>query len=401
MTQAKREVIKAYSIDCDACVFNGPYYALYEKLDTRKDAVINANKKFLDTLKSEKANYKETIVFVGSIRQCIPRDESNSKRNRSESAFTAIPKIAQYLGARFDGFLIADVNHDLPAGTVYNHSTWTDYQKPPQYLSYLDDTKVTILYAQMHKLALRYPDKQIEFEFIDDRHDILEKLYNYFFKKHPELTPPNVTLQLTQYVSCELKPGVYRINPKEDNEIDMQYGRFVNNLIDAAQLRVVDDESYEMLVYDIPLEEIKRGPYLTNKKGQALNFSEALYEIRGLGWLNPDHELYRSYQLFRDINIGVENLVCALHDRVGKPSVKDLQEMLVAITNLFAGKTDIAILESAVDKMSKDLTELIKQMEEENNKPLEQESEKSFYFFHSAKTTTQESPDAAKGNSLI
>lgn len=62
-----------------------------------------------------------------------------------------------------------------------------------------DDTKITLLFAQMHHLADKHRGKQIVLHFMDDRKDIYDTLIQ-FFGSNPQFMPDNVTLKLSQYM---------------------------------------------------------------------------------------------------------------------------------------------------------------------------------------------------------
>lgn len=71
-----------------------------------------------------------------------------------------------------------------------------------------DDTKISLLYAQMHHLAEKHKDKKIILHFMDDRKEICDVL-THFYKNNPHLMPDNVTLKITHY-----QPHLDVFNPK-------------------------------------------------------------------------------------------------------------------------------------------------------------------------------------------
>lgn len=192
---------RVLSFDLDNCVFHRGYYqnVIRSPMD-----VININRVLFDSIKADSKNYSELIVMLGSARQSEYDDRYNSKQNKTESGFTALQKISDYLNARLDPFLLADVYGNTPDGTSFNnainpsyegiHANWT-----------ADDSKITILYAQIHKIALLYPEEKIVFDFYDDRGrvswiklDVLEHIETYF-TRYPSMLPTNVTLRLHHY----------------------------------------------------------------------------------------------------------------------------------------------------------------------------------------------------------
>lgn len=199
--------VRVLSFDFDGCLFNSDY------IRSEPKDVIQSNRSFLDTLKGQNASYSKNIVFVGSNRQSKAVDDFNSTVDTRQgwlnkgSCFPAIIKIAQHLTAQLDRFLLADVYSDLPEGSAFAQATQEpDKEEHPDWL--FDETKATILYAQMHKIAQEHPDENIEFHFYDDRGlnfiaDILEILEK-FYKSHPDLIPKNVTLNLHHYAGAKV-----------------------------------------------------------------------------------------------------------------------------------------------------------------------------------------------------
>jgi len=87
-----------------------------------------------------------------------------------------------------------------PFEKAINHIT-------PQFTCCQDDSKLTLLYAQMHKLATEYPDADITFEFFESDFYVYEQLCGFFDNKdglistnrelnNYDLIPKNVTLTI-------------------------------------------------------------------------------------------------------------------------------------------------------------------------------------------------------------
>lgn len=66
-----------------------------------------------------------------------------------------------------------------------------------------DESKVSLLFAQMQLASMQNPNDDIVFNFYDDRQDIVEGLQK-FYTEHPELIPKNVTLNLVGYTGPKL-----------------------------------------------------------------------------------------------------------------------------------------------------------------------------------------------------
>lgn len=224
-------IIRVLSFDMDGCIFNEGF--LLDREDKHK-SVITYNKAFLDSIKEENvvANYSKVITFVGSNRQSARTDKFNMVRLNtwvglitSGSCFPAIQNINTYLEAILDKFLLADIHGDLESGTSFDLAMkgltelytpksdgsfhWDQeqlqqavraglYQGEKHADYYFDEHKATLIYAQIHKIANENPTAEIQFDFYDDRDDILGALHA-FYETHNTLLPNNVTLHLHKY----------------------------------------------------------------------------------------------------------------------------------------------------------------------------------------------------------
>lgn len=186
--------IRVLSLDFDGCLFNPSYCKSLSK------NVIRANHRFLKSLKQDNHLYSESTVFIGSNRQSKATDNINLK-NRG-SCFPAMDDIKDYIEATFDTFLLADLYGNLPDGTSFHRATDKHYKGAHAHWVF-DESKVTVLYAQMHRMAQEQPHESIIFDFFDDRdQDILDWLAT-FYSAHPELIPSNLTLRLNHYMGQE------------------------------------------------------------------------------------------------------------------------------------------------------------------------------------------------------
>jgi len=205
--------IRVLSFDFDGCIFNKDYInSCKGRASTEIRDVIKYNESFLKEIRAEndRLAYSSVISFIGSNRQSKYIDNLNSIKGKKKvgSCFPAIQEISIYLSVKFDSFLLADIygryenGNPLEDGTSYNRAT-DPYFKGKHADWEFDETKATILYAQIHRIALTNPQEEIVFDFYDDREDILSALHN-FFNNHKELMPKNVTLHLNQYVNSTL-----------------------------------------------------------------------------------------------------------------------------------------------------------------------------------------------------
>jgi hypothetical protein len=163
-----------------------------------------------------------------------------------------VKQVSDYLGSTLDPFLLADIYGALPSGESYAHAIDKDYKGSHSDWLF-DETKATIIYAQMHKSALENPNEEIIFDFYDDRgfgmrapKDILEELHE-FFSKNPELIPPNVTLRLNHYAGDKVR-SMEPIKGKKDNIIDANYRKTV---LDMAEVTKKNDTNYDGIMTPI------------------------------------------------------------------------------------------------------------------------------------------------------
>ncbi len=253
--------IRVLSFDFDGCLFNMQKYIIPKEKD-----VVKSNQPFLENLKQENPEFTKAYTFVGSNRQSYQVDMMNSIFGKG-SCFPAVRTVSDYLGTQLDPFLLADVFGDLDSGTSYARAMDNEYQGT--HIDWLfDETKVIILYAQMHKIALENPDEQILFDFFDDRgnksdkKDILENLSD-FYSKHLDLIPANVTLRLNHYEG----DAVTRIKEIPGSGfIDMNYRQTVKDLIEQPLVRMRTGRNGEHYVADHAKPEL-----LQNRKANLNN----------------------------------------------------------------------------------------------------------------------------------
>lgn len=191
------ERIRVVSCDYDGCLC---HYGYYYATGPAKD-LVKQNRVFNETVQAHAASFTRTIFIIGSNRQSKGIDDAGQMMIRgtgsSGSCFEVIKALSAYHQATFDPFLMADIYGHLPEGESFRRATDPDY-KDPHAGCIVDASKLTLLYAQMHKLANENPDKHISFEFYDDKLEITEGLFAYF-KSHPTLIPANLDLCIRIY----------------------------------------------------------------------------------------------------------------------------------------------------------------------------------------------------------
>lgn len=215
-----------HSIDFDGCISNessaralGKDWVKSKNNAEANEAYLKANSQFIESLKRD----EPTVLVVGSNRQ-IPHIDFNNGTGTTYppgSVFPRLEAIAQTMGegTQFDPFLLPDLELEKGAGQTYkefrekgylnDNGSYKDGIKRDDFTSdgfkelEDDESKASLLFAQMQHAATQHPNDAIEFNFYDDRKDIVEAL-NAFFKAHPELIPKNVTLNLVGYAGPEL-----------------------------------------------------------------------------------------------------------------------------------------------------------------------------------------------------
>lgn len=209
------------SFDFDGCLFNSLYLNAYRdkqesKVQDEIPLVIQHNKVLLDPLRNERSTYINYTVFVGSNRQSYRADKYNCKRNQTESCFNSINQVSTYLQANLNTFLMPDIYSNEDNGTSFKkiieeypseaHSDWL-----------FDESKFTLLYAQMQLAAREANGEDFVFDFFDDCEKILGRLAE-FFNKHPYLIPHGCMLRLNLYNGrdCQQKCVIAGIGSRDD-----------------------------------------------------------------------------------------------------------------------------------------------------------------------------------------
>ena len=165
--------------------------------------------------------------------------------NKTGSCFDDIRRISNYLEATFNPFLMSDLIDSLESGTCYHRATDTDYDGiHTRYM--VDESKLILLYAQIHQIANLYPKKSIVFDFYDDRGrsskhelDIIKNLF-CFFSEYPHLLPAKLTLRLALYRGHE---AFFYTDIQGTGMIDSQYAVTVQDMIDQSICK--DPELFE------------------------------------------------------------------------------------------------------------------------------------------------------------
>lgn len=171
-----------------------------------QDWLIKSNTRLLalQLLAIRTEQYDRVIIGYGTNRQDFRTDQCNP----GGTCAPVLPLLQSYFQQELDcevliePFLMADLYGSKPAGTSYRsilkeHYAHTSRQQHSR--SLLDESKISLIYAQIHRAALNNPDaKQITIDFYDDSPGILYKLH-HFFRAHPQMIPSNTILRLHHY----------------------------------------------------------------------------------------------------------------------------------------------------------------------------------------------------------
>lgn len=203
------------SIDFDGCLAHNRF------CESQDLDLVKANLPFLHHLQELQGAYLHTELMIGSSRQSSFIDFWSQKSNQQLlRCFPYYLQIAEYLQCKFDGFLMADLYSHLAAGTAYqleladtypvlDKSDYSShYSDLMTYLgeerfplapdAFCDSSKLSLLYAQIHRIAGKYSKQTVVFKFFDDNIDYLTKMISTF-SKFPQLLPRQLRLELSRY----------------------------------------------------------------------------------------------------------------------------------------------------------------------------------------------------------
>lgn len=263
MANTKKK-INVISLDFDGCIFNWNYIN-----SESSNRLVDTNKAFIKTITkrihSEKFN--EVTFMNGSVRQDIFIDSLGANAGNKGSCFTALHAFCdeftrkrklRHVKVHIDDFLMADIYGKKNPGDTFRAIIAND-ESFEHYRWLNDDSKLTILYAQMHKVASEYPDADIVYDFYDDRMDLLFPLC-VFFKENPDLVPANVTLRFHQYSGFEISEDCIH-GIKGTANVDHRYADSIWNMIACAGLDydefLRDKSVYNYLVKQLTGDKLK------------------------------------------------------------------------------------------------------------------------------------------------
>lgn len=255
------EVLDAFSVDFDGCLI-----ATYALGSLTPKEIIDANQSLLNffSAKIRADNSPESILMVGTNRQSYMHDHNSSQLNRSCSCFPVYIELHKQfqekikpIPCKLDRHLITDTAHHRPSGESFNRAMRMEEKNHLDCI--LDGSKVTLLYLQMHKLAVEHPGKKINYHFFDDNVEILNQL-NQTFRNHPDLLPANITLNLFKY----WLPNITTVSPIQGTgPTDTKYAETLNRLWNQTGTL---HENYFSHARNINRLKVVRDRHLSNQK---------------------------------------------------------------------------------------------------------------------------------------
>lgn len=192
--------IDVYSMDYDGCLARRKL----NEGESEETYVIAENRSFLALIAEKIKKQPNCVLFSGTNRQSATSNLGNATRNNNGSAFVAMDALAKHLKIRLDKLLMADIQGQLTSGQAFDNANnerrdvfFRNQTAHPPWP--FDESKASILYAQMHKVAKENPGEKIEFNFYDDKDEEILRPLHEFYTKYPELIPHNVRLNLHKY----------------------------------------------------------------------------------------------------------------------------------------------------------------------------------------------------------
>ena len=223
----KRTIMAKYrqiALDFDGCIYN-------QNVLKCRGNVFEGNKAFLQHLNEENKSFDGVFLSTASNRQSVHLEKNAGKMNCTYS-FPVLLQLLEFLKQnnptkliQLDALLLADIRGNLDAGEAFKLAT-TDADTADQPHCLFDETKATILYAQIHKVATEHPNDEITYDFFDDRQDILDSL-STLFSQYPALLPKNVTVRMYRYAGG---PVSLHAQIQGTSDIDVNYRETVKQM---------------------------------------------------------------------------------------------------------------------------------------------------------------------------
>ncbi len=214
---ATAATVVVHSIDYDGNVKKSPLCRPMQ-LQQPTATIIKHNQTYIHLMTQRSTLFAETILMQGSARQNLATEINNAAQKSNGLAFEFIDVLTKHFKKTLvgktvthDKLLAPDLMHrGMVPGAHHSHMVWllsTTTQEQlykifhkENLLYYFDDTKISWLMAQTHHIARLRPEEKIEFNFYDDRREIITWLMSGFENPRKQntskLIPHNVCLFL-------------------------------------------------------------------------------------------------------------------------------------------------------------------------------------------------------------
>ncbi|MBN9229646.1 MAG: hypothetical protein BGO90_08140 [Legionella sp. 40-6] len=210
--------IKLILLDLDGCIFHAGR-SLNESQRSNPNWIIGTNLPLLSHIIADlkHTNYDKVILGYGTNRQDHNIDQG--QLYPISSLAPVLPLFHRYISKKIanthiEPFLMADIfgvykidkrnrtenDQFKTAGDSYKAILQHHYgnKVTPQESTISDSTKLSLIYAQLHRAASLHPQDTISVDFYEDNHDILTEMGN-FFGRYPEMLPKNVEINIIPY----------------------------------------------------------------------------------------------------------------------------------------------------------------------------------------------------------
>jgi len=199
-----KQEIALYSFDFDGCILNNNYRQGDGEIAVR---IVRSNVHLFNVIADQikQRKFLDVTIMSASLRQSYEIEMKNSRADYFASGVKSFPHFKHVCGSIsllsgmdccLDMTLMQDLCNDKKAGDC--HASYDAANRDPSIKWIGDDTKVTIIYAQAHKIASENPAAIITYNVYDDRTDILTKIKE-FYAAYPHILPHNIVLNLHHY----------------------------------------------------------------------------------------------------------------------------------------------------------------------------------------------------------
>lgn len=174
------------------------------------------SKPLIDYIINASKGYQHALLVSGSARQNPCLERLNSYKENAEAPYFCTiltmllnivkkePKESHTPSWKIMKYLLIDSFKHQPEGTFFDRIQQADSAVNEEDKEFWnircshDTSKLILLYTQVHKIAQKYPNANITYNFYDDRSDILIPLLD-FISENKNFFPRNVNIRLHRY----------------------------------------------------------------------------------------------------------------------------------------------------------------------------------------------------------